>query len=163
MILSASPIILRGGQPDHMQTVQSRRMPVFVAKKSQYRNCQQQERVADRHRARRRWRSRNFNIGITIVRVGPEPSQWRDTIIWERFGPWRLAKNKSPGLVLSGRGRPGPIPRHIRKGALAATVLSRDNKQICSLPLGVSMHHVNVRARQNFDRAGRRRAFLKII
>ena len=116
MILSASPIILRGGQPDHMQTVQSRRMPVFVAKKSQYRNRQQQERVADRHRARRRWRSRNFNIGITIVRVGPEPSQWRDTIIWKRFSPWRLARNKSPGLVLSGEGKAGADPETYPQG-----------------------------------------------
>jgi hypothetical protein len=42
-------IILQGEPPDHMQIRQARRMPVFVAKKSQYRNCQWQERVAFSH------------------------------------------------------------------------------------------------------------------
>src|SRR5580692_961626 len=42
-------IILHGKHPDHMQMRRTLRMPVFVAKKSQYRNCQQQERVAFNH------------------------------------------------------------------------------------------------------------------
>ena len=33
-------IILHRRHPDHMQMRQTLRMPVFVAKKSQYRNCQ---------------------------------------------------------------------------------------------------------------------------
>jgi hypothetical protein len=39
-------IILHREHPGHMPMRQTLRMPVFVAKKSQYRNCQRQERVA---------------------------------------------------------------------------------------------------------------------
>src|SRR6204780_5225320 len=42
-------IILQGEPRDHMQIRQARRMPVFVAKKSQYRNCLLRERVAFSH------------------------------------------------------------------------------------------------------------------
>jgi hypothetical protein len=42
-------IILQGERRDHMQIRLARRMPVFVAKKSQYRNCQSRERVAFSH------------------------------------------------------------------------------------------------------------------
>jgi hypothetical protein len=39
-------IILQWKLPDHMQIPRMLRMPAFVAKKSQHRNYQQQERVA---------------------------------------------------------------------------------------------------------------------
>jgi len=38
-------IILHREHPDHMQRRRALRMPRFVAEKSQYRNCQWQERV----------------------------------------------------------------------------------------------------------------------
>jgi hypothetical protein len=43
-------IILHREHPDHMQRRRALRMPSFVAEKSQYRNCQRQERVAVNHR-----------------------------------------------------------------------------------------------------------------
>lgn len=39
-------IILHREHPDHMPMRQRLRMPILVAEKSQYRNCQQQERLA---------------------------------------------------------------------------------------------------------------------
>src|SRR6202044_2407758 len=43
-------IILQREHPDHMQMRRALRMPVFVAEKSQYRNCQRRERVVLNHR-----------------------------------------------------------------------------------------------------------------
>jgi hypothetical protein len=43
-------IILHREYPDHMQMRQALRMPILVAKKSQYRNRQCQEQVAFSHR-----------------------------------------------------------------------------------------------------------------
>jgi len=66
-----TPIILHRKHPDHMQMRQTLRMPVFVAKKSQYRNCQWQEWVAISHGCAGSGEAEISIFGIMVERIGP--------------------------------------------------------------------------------------------
>jgi hypothetical protein len=58
-----------------MQMRRTLRMPVFVAKKSQYRNCQWQEWVAISHGCTGSGEAEILIFGITVERIGPTSAQ----------------------------------------------------------------------------------------
>jgi hypothetical protein len=58
-----------------MQMRQTLRMPVFVAQKSQYRNCQWQEWVAISHGRAGSGEAEISIFAITVERIGPTSAQ----------------------------------------------------------------------------------------